>query len=163
MLLPAWHWHRVLRVKVGLTLSRSRPVIGREWPCDRILDSDWLIPSDAGLHPGSILITSRRPNPDTRTCKLPEYENTGPGIIADTIIAIILTTLNVRCELGLMRPLLMVMLTDTPRRLDRENKTDTDRQWRETIQIEISNRDHHYWKYAWEWQPVGEKVSLSRE
>ena len=93
-----------------------------------ILDSDWLIPSDAGLHPGSILITSRRPNPDTRTCKRPEYENTGPGIIADTIIAIILTTLNVRCELGLMRPLLMVMLTDTPRRLDRENKTETDRQ-----------------------------------
>ena len=106
-----------------------------------ILDSDWLIPSDAGLHPGSILITSRRPNPDTRTCKLPEYENTGPGIIADTIIAIILTTLNVRCELGLMRPLLMVMLTDTPGDLIvriRQRQTDNDeRQSKLKSQTEI--------------------------
>ena len=106
-----------------------------------ILDSDWLIPSDAGLHPGSILITSRRPNPDTRTCKLPEPENTGPGIIADTIIAIILTTLNVRCELGLMRPLLMVMLTDTPGDLIvriRQRQTDNDeRQSKLKSQTEI--------------------------
>ena len=165
MLLPAWHWHRVLRVKVGLTLSRSRPVIGREWPCD--LDTGLWLAHSIRRRPTSRIysdhIAKTKPRHQSRTCKLPEYENTGPGIIADTIIAIILTTLNVRCELGLMRPLLMVMLTDTPRRLDRENKTETDRQWRETIQIEISNRDHHYWKYAWEWQPVGEKVSLSRE
>ena len=88
-----------------------------------------------------ILITSRRPNPDTRTCKLPEYENTGPGIIADTIIAIILTTLNVRCELGLMRPLLMVMLTDTPGDLIvriRQRQTDNDgRQSKLKSQTEI--------------------------
>ena len=44
-------------------------------------------------------IAKTKPRHQSRTCRLPEYENTGPGIIADTIIAIILTTLNVRCEL----------------------------------------------------------------
>ena len=103
------------------------------------------------------------PNPDTRTCKLPWYENTARDHYWDYWsyhrIAVIQATQH-SCEPRLMRPQAM-LLTDT-----RIRSWEGDRQGLRQSKLKSQNWNHHYWKYAWawEWQPVkGGKVSPSRE
>ena len=109
-----------------------------------------------------------RPNPDTRTCKLPWYENTARrgGLLLGLLILSSgshnpgNTTFNVRCEQRLMRPRLM-LLTDT-----HIWSWESDRQWRET-------RDNPNWNLKLKSSLLeiclrmtsskGGKVSLSRE